>query len=123
LVGKRNFDPAKHWFFVPGGRILKDERIRDAFARITRTELGADMCIGDARFLGVYEHFYPTNRFEKEGFGTHYVVLAYEVELGEFQRVQLNDQHSTYEWIKEEELLARGNIHEHVKAYFRRTVL
>jgi GDP-mannose mannosyl hydrolase len=81
LVGKRNFEPAKNWFFVPGGRMLKDETIRDAFARITRTELGAEMSIERAQLLGIYEHFYSTNRLEKEGFGTHYV-LAYEIELG-----------------------------------------
>jgi len=37
----------------------------------------------DARFLGVFEHLYPTNFTEKEDFGTHYVVLAYEIRIGQ----------------------------------------
>jgi colanic acid biosynthesis protein WcaH len=40
LMGWRENEPAKRTWFVPGGRIRKDEKIADAFERIIRTETG-----------------------------------------------------------------------------------
>ena len=34
LLGMRTNEPAKDYWFVPGGRILKDERIAEAFERL-----------------------------------------------------------------------------------------
>ena len=79
LLGRRKHEPAKGCFFVAGGRITKNESLAAAFRRISMAELGVEKAIEEARFLGVYEHFYPTNRLDQGGFGTHYVVLAYEV--------------------------------------------
>ncbi|MBF4436458.1 NUDIX domain-containing protein, partial [Vibrio anguillarum] len=42
LLGKRNNRPAQGYWFVPGGRILKDESIAVAFRRLTLNELGAE---------------------------------------------------------------------------------
>jgi len=42
LVGKRKNAPAKGYWFVPGGRVFKNEPLAEAFARITRTELGIE---------------------------------------------------------------------------------
>jgi colanic acid biosynthesis protein WcaH len=77
LLGLRTNEPARGFYFVPGGRILKNERVRDAFARILNSETGCSGSIDDARLLGVYDHIYDSNRFGDPGFGTHYVVLAY----------------------------------------------
>ena len=38
LLGLRKNEPAKGLFFVPGGMILKNERLVDAFARLVKTE-------------------------------------------------------------------------------------
>ena len=40
LLGLRNNRPAKDCWFVPGGRICKDERLDEAFRRIAHEELG-----------------------------------------------------------------------------------
>lgn len=40
LLGRRTNEPAKGFFFVPGGRIFKGETARTAFQRITLAELG-----------------------------------------------------------------------------------
>jgi len=40
LMGLRTNEPAKGEWFVPGGRILKNEKVEDAFTRITKKELG-----------------------------------------------------------------------------------
>ena len=81
LVGLRNNEPAKDTWFVPGGRICKDERIAAALVRVAREELGIDLDPAAARLLGVYEHLYDTNVAETPDFGTHYVVLAHELRL------------------------------------------
>ena len=73
LLGQRLNRPAQNYWFVPGGRIYKDESFEIAFKRITFEEVGVQISLNDALFLGVYEHFYNDNFSEAE-FSTHYVV-------------------------------------------------
>jgi colanic acid biosynthesis protein WcaH len=69
--------------------------LADAFARIAKAEIGLEASIDDAKFLGVYEHLYDSNVFGEEEFGTHYVVLAHELNLNcersAAQRLSLDD--------------------------------
>ena len=118
LLGRRRNEPAKGCFFVPGGRITKNESIAAAFSRLSLAELGVEQAIEAARFLGVYEHFYPTNHLERPGFGTHYVVLAYEFVSPIQDALLPQDQHGEYAWKTESELLSCPEVHEHTKAYF-----
>lgn len=119
LVGLRTNEPAKGFWFVPGGRIGKNETLDDAFARILKVETGLTQPRSTARFLGVFEHFYDTNRFEQDGYGTHYVVLGYEIELSARPAIHLDDQHSAIKWLAPSEILAAPDVHENTKAYFR----
>lgn len=96
LIGLRTNEPAKAVYFVPGGCICKDERIEIAFARILEAETGCRFPFEKARFLGVYQHFYPTNRYGEAGYGTHYIVLAYEVQFYRRPIIELDDQHSIH---------------------------
>ncbi len=118
LVGRRKNEPAKGCFFVVGGRITKNETIAAAFSRLSLAELGVEKTLEEARFLGVYEHFYPTNHLDRPGFGTHYVVLAYEVVSPVQDALLPMDQHGEYAWKTEAELLGSPEVHEHTKAYF-----
>ena len=121
LVGRRINEPAKGLLFVPGSRISKNETRAAAFARITKEELGIQAPIDQALFKGVYEHLYPTNRFERPGFGTHYITLAYELRLS-LDRAQLPaDQHGEYLWLTPEELTQSAEVHDNTKAYFRKS--
>jgi GDP-mannose mannosyl hydrolase len=119
LVAWRNNEPARNCWFVPGGRIRKNERIADAFARIVTAETGLAVAFAAARLLGAYEHVYPTNRFGEPGYGTHYVVLAYEVALAVRPEISLDDQHGSCAWMAEAALMAAPDVHANVKAYFR----
>jgi len=119
FLGLRRNEPAKGVFFVPGGVIRKDEPIGEAFGRILRAETGHEAPMSAARFLGVFEHFYPNNRFDDPGYGTHYVVLAYRLQLDRRPEIRLDDQHSEFRWMSAAELLATPNVHENTKAYFR----
>ncbi|OYR55810.1 GDP-mannose mannosyl hydrolase [Halorubrum halodurans] len=58
LLGKRENDPAKGEWFVPGGRVFKKESRTDAVHRVAKNELGESVVIDDC--LGTYEHFYET---------------------------------------------------------------
>ncbi len=118
LVGRRKNEPARGMLFVPGSRITKNETRAAAFRRIAREELGVDVPIDAARLLGAYEHFYPTNRFEKAGFGTHYIVLAYELVLPLRTADLPKDQHGEYLWLEPQALLKSPEVHANTKAYF-----
>jgi colanic acid biosynthesis protein WcaH len=59
LLGKRENDPARGEWFVPGGTVKKNERLVDAVHRIAREELGVDVDV--ERRLGAYEHLYDTS--------------------------------------------------------------
>jgi len=118
LLGRRANEPAKGCWFVPGGRILKNERLADAFRRICDAELGEPFAITDAKFLGVFEHLYPTNFAEKPGTGTHYVVLAYELHVDDLPDKLPADQHGEFDWFNVQGILKTGIVHENTRAYF-----
>jgi len=118
LLGYRNNCPAQHYWFVPGGRVRKNERITAAFQRLCQTELRLDLSLEKARFLGVYEHLYADNFIGKPGITTHYVVLGYELRLQSSDSVELDDQHSQQHWWGEAELLSSSKVHANTKAYF-----
>ena len=117
LLGKRTNRPAKGNWFVPGGRILKDESFESAFKRLLKAELGINGA--PSFFKGLYQYFYDDN-FSEEDFTTHYVVLAYEIEFsGELSSLPI-EQHSDYRWFDENELLLNESVHKHTKWYFQK---
>jgi colanic acid biosynthesis protein WcaH len=121
LVGRRINEPAKGMFFIPGGRITKNETREAAFRRLTLEELGVEVGLETARLIGVYEHMYSNNRFGVKGFGTHYIVLAYELNLALDPGTMPKDQHAEYVWLTPTALVASPEVHENTKAYFRET--
>lgn len=120
LLGYRSNRPARHRWFVPGGRIFKNERIADALARIARRETGLTVDPASARFDGVYQHFYRDSVFgPSRRLPTHYVVLAYRIALKDTASVRGDSQHRELVWFKPRDLLRRVSVHENTKAYFR----
>ena len=112
LVGLRTNEPAKDCYFVPGGVVLKNERLNEAFARILSAETGLALPYSASRLLGVYEHLYPEQN-------RHYVVLGRELVLATRPEIRLDGQHTDLRWMKEAELLAAPDVHDNTKAYFR----
>ena len=119
LLGYRNNRPAQGYWFVPGGRIFKDESIKLAFLRLLDIELGLRVEDLAAKPLGLYQHFYPDN-FSGKSFSTHYVVIAYEIQLQETPSTLPEIQHSNYKWFTKDELLESDMVHHHTKSYFMR---
>ena len=118
LVGLRVNEPARSTYFVPGGVIRKNETIKKAFARIIKAELGFNHGFNEASFIGVFEHFYETNRFAHPDYGTHYVVLAYRLELPERPPIRLDAQHRAIRWMTPTEIISAPDVHPNTQVYF-----
>jgi len=119
FLGWRNNLPAKGYWFVPGGRILKNEHFEDAFKRIVKSETGLDLPLEDSVFLGIYEHIYPDENFSGDpAFGTHYIVIAYRIKLSELPENLPHEQHTEYWWASLDNIFEDPNIHENTLNYF-----
>lgn len=119
LVGLRENRPAQGTWFVPGGVIRKNEPLEAAFGRIARTELGVDLTVARSELLGVFEHFYPDNALGDPAYGTHYVVIARTVNVGEGFKPVVDQQHSRFRWVTDLEAITDPTVHENTKAYCR----
>ena len=120
LLGQRLNRPAKGNWFVPGGRILKNETLDTAFNRLTLEELGRAYQRDDARLLGVYEHFYADSVFgdTEQAPNTHYVVLGYQLILPEGVALPLpHAQHGAYRWWPLSEMQTHELVHANTRAY------
>ncbi len=118
LLGLRKNEPAKNYWFVPGGRICKDERIEEAFERISLSELGVTLKITDAHAMGVFQHLYEQNFAGEPGVSTHYIVLGYVIKLDLPLDMMPKDQHQVCRWWPVAELTAAADVHQNTKAYF-----
>jgi colanic acid biosynthesis protein WcaH len=119
LLGKRLNRPAKGFYFVPGGRIFKNEPLNQAFKRLTQGELGQSFEIKDVDFLGAYDHFYNDCVFG-ENDSTHYVALAYQLDvIDDLDMLPLNEQHGEYEWFDLDQASKQSTIHTHTQWYVR----
>ncbi|MBR9911284.1 MAG: GDP-mannose mannosyl hydrolase [Gammaproteobacteria bacterium] len=116
LLGERLNHPAQGSWFVPGGRILKDEHFDQAFKRLTQDELGVECTLQQADFLGPFEHHYPDN-FTGTDFSTHYVVLGYKLLLDLSLSELPCAQHGSYQWFDPQDALASDKVHLHTKWY------
>jgi len=124
LLGKRTNRPAMGYWFVPGGRIRKNETIADAITRVSSTELGINLSINDVQLFGSYDHIYEDNYLGEDDINTHYVVLAYSLKLPGAIEVTVDtiedDQHSEMMYWAKDALLEADEVHPNTKAYFIR---
>lgn len=118
LLGQRLNRPAQGYWFVPGGRILKNEALADAFKRLTLDELGQTFTIEQASLLGPFDHFYDDYVFGDD-VTTHYVAIAFILKLEcELANLPLEVQHGGYQWFDVSNLLTDEKVHTHTKWYF-----
>jgi len=118
LLGLRINEPARGTWFVPGGRIRKGEPLDEAFSRISDTELGVAMQRASGRFLGVFTHRYDTNFSGACGIATHYVVLAYELEISLELKNLPRTQHSDFQWWAASDAAKTESVHPNNLPYF-----
>ncbi|WP_312229214.1 GDP-mannose mannosyl hydrolase [Pseudescherichia sp.] len=117
LLGKRTNRPAQGFWFVPGGRVQKDEPLAEAFERLTLAELGIRLPLAAGEFYGVWQHFYDDN-FSGTDFSTHYIVLGFRLKVNQADLALPDAQHEDYRWLTPEALIAEENVHDNSRAYF-----
>ena len=123
LLGKRNNKPAQDYWFVPGGRIRKNETLDKAIKRISKTELGFEISMPQVNLIGAYDHIYDDNFLATEGINTHYVALGHHYKIKDDIHITTDTQHNEITWLSIEELLTRSDVHKNTKAYFLDTCL
>lgn len=111
LLGRRENDPARGEWFVPGGRVRKDETLADAVHRIAADELGVDVTV--ERRLGAYEHFWEESEFEDVP-TKHYLANGFVVRPTD-GALTPDDQHAELRTFEP----PFPDLHPYVEAYLR----
>lgn len=119
LLGKRTNPPARHKWFVPGGRVRRGETLDDAMERLVATELGKDAALQPGRkLMGLYTHYYDSDNFaDAPGVDTHYIVAAVEAWLDPNSPVDVTAQHAESRWMTASEILGDADVSTNTKAY------
>lgn len=94
LLAKRNNKPAQGYWWFPGGRVLKNETLKDAAFRKTQQETGLDIKI--EKILGVNETIFPDGPFDSSTHTINVVFLATCTSPENI--VTLDDQNDEYQW-------------------------
>jgi colanic acid biosynthesis protein WcaH len=118
LLGWRKNPPARDSWFVPGGRVRKDETLSAAFSRISEEELGQTFRLDQCVFVGVYQHFYPENFLGEHGASTHYLALAHRLWTGDLALRLPQNQHTQYRWDSPDSIAQDPMVHAYSRAYF-----
>lgn len=127
LVGKRKNAPARGTYFVPGGRVFKNETLDQGFKRILKDEIGiTDLRKIRRNFNCVTDHIYPNNFADAldingDAIPMHFVCIGINVYIEpntEFDMKTFQIQHEDSLWLTQKELLLHKNVHEYTKRYF-----
>jgi colanic acid biosynthesis protein WcaH len=116
LLGSRRNRPAQDFWFVPGGRIRKNEALQDAVRRIAQAELGVGLERWELQ--GAYDHIYEDNALGRVGINTHYVALGCRCVLPEGSRITPDAQHAELRWWPLDELMRSPQVHLNTRRYF-----
>ena len=83
-------------FWVPGGRLHKNEHLTDAVHRKIREELGIDINI--IRYVGYFEGFFEKTAENADG-GVHVISFVYLVKPVSYN-IKLDDQSFDWGWFR-----------------------
>lgn len=109
VFGERQNEPAKGWWFLPGGRVQKGETRVEAVHRIAREEVGLSVELVES--LGAFEHLYDTS--DVAGVDTkHYLANGYVVDVVDGE-LTTDDQHGELRVFES----PPDPLHDHVRDY------
>lgn len=113
LLGKRVQKPAQNQWFLPGGRILKNETLAHAAKRKLKEELGIDTKISDFKFLTAQQTIFKDSAL---GGPIHTINLVFILPLKSQPDISFNKQfHSEVKWFSKTD----KNWHPYVKTITR----
>ena len=97
LLVKRKYEPLKGEYWVPGGRLLKNEKLVDAIKRKVKQEVGIKVKV--EKILGFFEYVFEKTRLNvPDGFhAISFIFLLTPLE----QKIILDKQSSDWKWSKE----------------------
>mgnify|MGYP001558704055 CR=1 FL=1 len=94
LLAKRINKPAQGQWFLPGGRIMKNETFENAVLRKMKEEVGIEGAI--VKILGVDETFFPDGPFDDS---THTINIVFLVSPKSPESpITLDSQNEEYQW-------------------------
>ncbi len=127
LLGYRKNNPAKNTWFVPGGRIFKNENFKTALVRIVKDEIGVENLTCDYKICNVSDHMYDTCFLDDDPYHTktHYIVISVRIHISRASVLLDNGlvQHTDMMWMRVSDILARNDVHRYTKNYFTRGTL
>lgn len=97
LLVKRKNEPLKGEYWVPGGRVHKNEKLVDAVHRKMREEIGVDVDVIEN--VGFFEEFFDATEQNAEG-GVHSISVVYRVKPRS-NKIKLDDQSIEWGWFKD----------------------
>lgn len=97
LLGKRVNKPSQGEWSVFGGRVLKNETVKEAMVRKIKTEIGLEVQESDLEFLTYGETIYDNSNIE--GVAAHTVNLAFKLECNEKPKIKFDlSEDSEVQW-------------------------
>ena len=96
LLVKRKYEPEKGQWWVPGGRIYKNEKLKEAIIRKAKEETGIK--IKKYNLSGAYDYMSNKSPFKDLKSGTHTPVIVFLVESID-SKVKIDETSSDYKWI------------------------
>ena len=95
LLGRRTSEPHAGKFYSFGGRLYKNEDLKEAACRIAQEEVGITLAPRELRFAGVLNEIDDNSKFE--GINYHAVDLYFGCVIGDVV-VSLDPQNSEARW-------------------------
>ena len=112
LLVKRGNEPEKGKWWFPGGRIFKNELLKDAALRKTKQETGLKPT--KLREMGLYEYFSPVGYYK--GTNSHMLAIVYRAEVNIRESIILDSQSLDSRWFQEID----PRWHPYVKEFLRK---
>ena len=104
LLVKRKNQPLKDEYWVPGGRVHKNEKLASSVHRKMRDEIGVEVEI--VRLLGFFEEIFLETKQNAQG-GVHSISFLYEVKPMD-GIIKLDHQSADWGWFKDMPTRLRG---------------
>jgi len=121
LLVKREEEPLKGWWYLPGGRVRRGETLEAAAQRLVINETG--YLIDKAWPIGVDEGFYGTDPFG-HGNGTHTVSVVCRAEIVSLEVKTIPPVKARWvNWAKPGRIKLHAYVKRNVRRYSENTLL
>lgn len=111
LLFIRENEPGKGLPFSMGGRIHKNEHLRDATARKAKEELGLTIDSNKLKGPHVIEEFWPNSSFPGVSYHAITMFFFYSLNEADVSKITCDTQHAGHKWFDVDD----PTLHEYIK--------